>query len=223
MKKCSKAISSTLGKPESYVAVCVNDGQDIIWNGEDSPCALGVVYSLGSINQSNNGALTKQLSTLLDEHGGVPDNRIYVSFFDVPRENMCARPAGPRARTLSTSICIARPSFAHVCIRSISHIRLVVCAPLSPLAGAGADGPSLADGEMLIGTFLGGRALGFRARCGERPWTVGSCPARLRVLVMRWLWTLVSAVVCTMPMHGMRKSVLGGAMAGAGAPVGRAS
>ena len=34
MKKASKAVASCLGKPESYVAVCVEDGKDIIWGGK---------------------------------------------------------------------------------------------------------------------------------------------------------------------------------------------
>ena len=87
MRKASAAISSTLSKPETYVAVNVNDGQDIIFAGDDAPCALGCLYSIGAINQENNGALTKAVSALLQEHGGVPDNRIYINFFDVPRAN----------------------------------------------------------------------------------------------------------------------------------------
>ena len=51
------------------------------------PCAVGCVYSIGQINQENNGALTKAVSELLEKHGGVPNNRIYINFFDVPRAN----------------------------------------------------------------------------------------------------------------------------------------
>ena len=85
MKAASRSISTTLSKPETYVAVCVTDNQDIVWAGEDTPCALGVIYSLGSINQSNNAALTAALSSLLEEHGGIPSDRIYINFFDMPR------------------------------------------------------------------------------------------------------------------------------------------
>ena len=51
MKAVSKIISKTLSKPESYVAVCVNDGLDMIWAGEDTPCALGTLCSLVQINK----------------------------------------------------------------------------------------------------------------------------------------------------------------------------
>jgi len=86
MGAASKAIASCLGKPESYVAVCVADGASLIFGGSPAPAAIGCVYSLGSINKENNGALTAAISDLLAVHD-VPNNRIYLNFFDVPREN----------------------------------------------------------------------------------------------------------------------------------------
>lgn len=87
MQAASKAVAKCLGKPESYVAVSVQDGQDIIWGGSDSPCALCKVISLGSINLENNKALTKEVTHLLSEFE-VPANRIYVNFFDLERQNV---------------------------------------------------------------------------------------------------------------------------------------
>ena len=87
MKAASKAVAESLGKPESYVAVSVQDGQDIIWGGSDAPCALCKVISLGSINKENNGALTKKVSELLAAFD-VPADRIYVNFFDLERQNV---------------------------------------------------------------------------------------------------------------------------------------
>nr|QNH88552.1 macrophage migration inhibitory factor [Lingulodinium polyedra] len=87
MQAASKAVAKCLGKPESYVAVCVQDGQDIIWGGSDAPCALCKVLSLGSINLENNRALTQEISGLLAEFE-VPQNRIYVNFFDMDRQNV---------------------------------------------------------------------------------------------------------------------------------------
>ena len=86
MKAASKAIASSLSKPESYVSVCVYDDADIIWAGEDTPCALGILCSIGAINQENNAALTAAVSELLKPHG-VPSDRIYINFFDIPRAN----------------------------------------------------------------------------------------------------------------------------------------
>ena len=66
MKAASKIIATTLSKPETYVAVCVNDDLDIIWAGEDTPCALGMLCSLGQINmvRSNTHGQQSELATL---------------------------------------------------------------------------------------------------------------------------------------------------------------
>ena len=83
----SKAVASCLSKPETYVAICVTDKHEgMSFGGTTDPCAVGCVYSIGQINQENNGALTKAISELLEKYG-VPNNRIYINFFDVPRAN----------------------------------------------------------------------------------------------------------------------------------------
>lgn len=46
MAAASKAVASGLGKPESFVAIVVNDGADMIFGGEDSPCAVACCYSV---------------------------------------------------------------------------------------------------------------------------------------------------------------------------------
>jgi len=86
MVAASKAVSTCLSKPESYVAVCIHDGADVLFGGTDAPAAVGCVYSLGSINQANNAALTKAISELLAEFE-IADNRIYINFFDIERAN----------------------------------------------------------------------------------------------------------------------------------------
>lgn len=87
MTKASSAIAECLSKPEIYVAVCVHDEASLIFAGTPAPAALGCVYSIGSINQANNGALTARISALLKDHGEVEDTRIYLNFFDVERAN----------------------------------------------------------------------------------------------------------------------------------------
>mmetsp|Transcript_21624 Transcript_21624/g.47271 ORF Transcript_21624/g.47271 Transcript_21624/m.47271 type:complete len:171 (-) Transcript_21624:360-872(-) len=82
----SRAVSSCLNKPESYVAVCVHDGAALVFGGSAEPAAVACLYSIGSINQPNNAALTAAISELLLDFQ-VPNNRIYINFFDVPREN----------------------------------------------------------------------------------------------------------------------------------------
>jgi len=84
---CSAAIASATGKPESYVAVCVNDGASMIFGGSDAPLALGCVYSIGAVGMESNGAITKAVSDLLSAYGVAAD-RVYVNFFDMPRANV---------------------------------------------------------------------------------------------------------------------------------------
>ena len=80
MAAASKAVATALSKPETYVAICVTDKHEAMtFGGTADPCALGCVYSIGQINQENNGALTLAISELLEKHGGVPNNRIYIN------------------------------------------------------------------------------------------------------------------------------------------------
>ena len=88
VKSASAAVAAALSKPESYVAVSVTTNADgMSFGGTTDPTALGCVYSIGAINQENNAALTAAVSELLEKHGGVPNDRIYINFFDVPRAN----------------------------------------------------------------------------------------------------------------------------------------
>ena len=91
MKACSKAIASCLSKPESYVSVCVHDDAAVIWAGDETPCALGVVCSIGQINQENNAALTAAISELIEPFG-VPSNRIYLNVRSPPVPGLAYAP-----------------------------------------------------------------------------------------------------------------------------------
>lgn len=87
MLAASRSIAETLKKPESYVAVCAMDGLDMVWGGSDAPCALCAVNSLGAINLENNKELSEDICELLGEFG-IASDRVYITFTDVPRENM---------------------------------------------------------------------------------------------------------------------------------------
>lgn len=87
MLAASRSIAETLKKPESYVAVCAMDELDMVWGGSDAPCALCAVNSLGAINLENNKELSEDICELLGEFG-IASDRVYITFTDVPRENM---------------------------------------------------------------------------------------------------------------------------------------
>mmetsp|Transcript_10763 Transcript_10763/g.15849 ORF Transcript_10763/g.15849 Transcript_10763/m.15849 type:complete len:175 (-) Transcript_10763:26-550(-) len=87
MKSISKVITKHTGKPETYVAVSINDNADIVFGGSSDPAALGCMYSLGAIAQESNGAITSDVTDLLEPFG-LAENRIYINFFDMPRANV---------------------------------------------------------------------------------------------------------------------------------------
>ena len=77
--------------------MCVHDEAAVIWAGEETPCALGVVCSLGSINQANNAALTAAISELIEPFG-VNADRMYLNVCPPrpPRHRVTARTAPHR-------------------------------------------------------------------------------------------------------------------------------
>lgn len=81
--------------------MCVHDEAAVIWAGEETPCALGVVSSLGSINQANNAALTAAISELIEPFG-VNADRMYLNVCPPrsPRNRVTARTAPHRTACL---------------------------------------------------------------------------------------------------------------------------
>jgi len=55
LPKLSEIVARSLSKPESYVCVHVVDQQAMCWGGDPTAgCALGSVFSIGSITKENN-------------------------------------------------------------------------------------------------------------------------------------------------------------------------
>lgn len=69
------------------IAVSINDKAAVIFGGSDDPTALGCLYSIGSIAMESNGAITKEVTDLLEPFG-LAEDRIYINFFDMPRANV---------------------------------------------------------------------------------------------------------------------------------------
>lgn len=59
----------------------------MIFGGSDDPTALGCLYSIGAIAMESNGAITKDVTELLEPYGLV-ESRIYINFFDMERSNV---------------------------------------------------------------------------------------------------------------------------------------
>lgn len=85
LKELSSLVATTTGKPETYVAVCITDKASMIFGGSTDPLALGCLYSLGAINMANNGKIQSGVTDVLEKYG-VTEKRIYINFFDMPRD-----------------------------------------------------------------------------------------------------------------------------------------
>ena len=77
-------MAEATGKPESYIGVSITDNASVIFGGSEEPCALGNMYSIGAISMESNGKVQAAVTDLLS----VPENRMYINFFDMPRANV---------------------------------------------------------------------------------------------------------------------------------------
>ena len=59
----------------------------LIQRGSDAPCALGNLYSIGSISMESNGKIQSSVTDFLEEFG-LEQDRMYINFFDMPRANV---------------------------------------------------------------------------------------------------------------------------------------
>jgi phenylpyruvate tautomerase PptA (4-oxalocrotonate tautomerase family) len=79
----SKIAAGTIGKPEQYVMVVVSPAA-ILMSGSPGDAAFVDVRSIGSLNDDVNRQLSQKIGALLKESLGVPMDRIYLNFTDVP-------------------------------------------------------------------------------------------------------------------------------------------
>jgi phenylpyruvate tautomerase len=82
----SKIVSETLGKPESYVMITIEQCS-IFMSGTEGPAAFADIKSIGAINNKNNSALSQKLCTFLTEQLSIPTDRIFLNFTDIPAAN----------------------------------------------------------------------------------------------------------------------------------------
>jgi phenylpyruvate tautomerase PptA (4-oxalocrotonate tautomerase family) len=83
LKALSSAVAATLGKPEKYVMVAV-ESASLLMSGTGAPAAFVDVRSIGGLGGAVNGKLAKLVGELLEKSLGVPGDRVYLNFTDVP-------------------------------------------------------------------------------------------------------------------------------------------
>jgi len=80
LKETSALIAKMLDKPESYCVVTVIPDQMMMWGGEEGPCAMAELMSIGRLGIEENKKYSKILSEHVEKHLGVASNRMYIEF-----------------------------------------------------------------------------------------------------------------------------------------------
>ncbi len=83
-KSASRSVADLLGKPESYVMVQIEDDQCLIFGGEESPCALLQLKSLG-LPENSTADFSSRLCHFINEQTGISSQRIYIEFSNPQR------------------------------------------------------------------------------------------------------------------------------------------
>eukprot|EP00730_Choanoeca_flexa_P003678 TRINITY_DN11473_c0_g2_i4.p3 TRINITY_DN11473_c0_g2~~TRINITY_DN11473_c0_g2_i4.p3 ORF type:complete len:117 (+),score=24.11 TRINITY_DN11473_c0_g2_i4:2277-2627(+) len=87
LKALSAAAAKEFGKPETYVMVKAHFGEDILLGGTTEPAALVRLESIGKIDPESNQRYSESFCKLLEEHLGIPNDRVYLQMTDFPRAN----------------------------------------------------------------------------------------------------------------------------------------
>lgn len=80
----SSKVAQMLGKPESYVMVILQTNPDMLFAADDRPLAYLELKSLG-LPEGDTPALSEALCAFMEEHFGIPPERIYIEFAFPPR------------------------------------------------------------------------------------------------------------------------------------------
>ncbi|MFP4680893.1 MAG: phenylpyruvate tautomerase MIF-related protein [Chitinispirillaceae bacterium] len=82
----STAVAESLNKPEKFVMVTIEE-RAILMSGSTAPAAFASLSSIGGINGEANKAFSEKLCSLLKDRLGIEQERVYINFSDVEREN----------------------------------------------------------------------------------------------------------------------------------------
>ena len=80
LEEISILVSSLTNKSKRFVMAKLDDNSEMYFE-DQSPCCFFEVKSIGSLNPSE---MAKQISNFVYEKIGIPIDKIYISFEDVP-------------------------------------------------------------------------------------------------------------------------------------------
>ena len=82
LDEISTLISSLTKKSKRFVMAKLEDNANLYFNDE-SPCCYFEIKSIGSLNPSE---MTNPICSFIHEKMGIPIDKIYINFYDVPPE-----------------------------------------------------------------------------------------------------------------------------------------
>ena len=80
LEEISILISSLTNKSKKFVMTKIDDNS-LMYFDDQSPCCFLEIKSIGSLNPSE---MAKPISNFVHERMGIPIDKIYISFEDVP-------------------------------------------------------------------------------------------------------------------------------------------
>ena len=80
LEEISKLVSSLTNKPKKFVMAKLDHSSEMYFEDE-SPCCFLEIRSIGSLNPSE---MAKPISDFVNKKMGIPIDKIYISFVDVP-------------------------------------------------------------------------------------------------------------------------------------------
>ena len=80
LEEISILVSSLTNKSKRFVMAKIEDNSQMYFEDE-TPCCFLEIKSIGSLNPSE---MSKQISNFIYEKMGIPIDKIYISFDDVP-------------------------------------------------------------------------------------------------------------------------------------------
>ena len=81
LKSLSQHLSTLTGKPERYVMTKLHTDLVMTFGGTNDPCCYVEVKSIGAIDSQS---MSATFCKLIETKTGIPSNRIYIAFEDVP-------------------------------------------------------------------------------------------------------------------------------------------
>ncbi|NQU10530.1 hypothetical protein HQ590_07065 [bacterium] len=83
LKAASEQVAQQLGKPEQYMMVVAESPVPMVFAGTDAPCAFLELRGIG-LPKGKTPVLSRALCELVQSRLGIPKDRVYINFADVP-------------------------------------------------------------------------------------------------------------------------------------------